>query len=186
MDDREIVALYLKRQEEAIMRTDEKYRWMCLRLAGNILPRREDQEECVNDAYLGLWNTIPPKQPQRLGAYLSRITRGLAIDRWRSIQAGKRGGGQLTCALEELEGVLCAGKSPEEQLEQQELRELLDRFLFQLTDVQRRVLLRRYWYFDSAQDIARELGLTGAGVRSMLHRLRKRLKRYLEQEGVIQ
>lgn len=186
MEDREIVELYLQRREDAIKRTDEKYRWMCLRLAGNILPRREDQEECINDAYLNLWNTIPPKEPQRLGAYLSRITRSLAIDRWRNIQAGKRGGGQLTCALEELEGILSDGKSPEEQMEQQELRELLDRFLSELTDVQRRVFLRRYWYFDSAQDIARELGLTSAGVRSMLHRLRKRLKRYLEQEGMMQ
>ena len=168
MDDREIVALYLRRQEDAIARTDEKYRWLCFRLAGNILPRREDQEECVNDAYLGLWNTIPPKEPQRLGAYLARITRNLAIDRWRSDQARKRGGGQ----------------SPEEQLEQQELQNLLNRFLGELTDLQRRVFLRRYWYFDSAQDIARELGLTGAGVRSMLHRLRKRLKLYLEQEGI--
>ena len=170
MDDREIVALYLRRQEDAIARTDEKYRWLCFRLAGNILPRREDQEECVNDAYLGLWNTIPPKEPQRLGAYLARITRSLAIDRWRSDQAKKRGGGQIACALEELE--------------QQELQNLLNRFLGELTDLQRRVFLRRYWYFDSAQDIARELGLTGAGVRSMLHRLRKRLKLYLEQEGI--
>ena len=170
MDDREIVALYLRRQEDAIARTDEKYRWLCFRLAGNILPRREDQEECVNDAYLGLWNTIPPKEPQRLGAYLARITRNLAIDRWRSDQAQKRGGGQIACALEELE--------------QQELQNLLNRFLGELTDLQRRVFLRRYWYFDSAQDIARELGLTGAGVRTMLHRLRKRLKLYLEQEGI--
>ena len=168
MDDREIVALYLRRQEDAIARTDEKYRWLCFRLAGNILPRREDQEECVNDAYLGLWNTIPPKEPQRLGAYLARITRNLAIDRWRSDQARKRGGGQ----------------SPEEQLEQQELQNLLNRFLGELTDLQRRVFLRRYWYFDSAQDIAGELGLTGAGVRSMLHRLRRQLKQYLEQEGM--
>ena len=106
MDDREIVALYLRRQEDAIARTDEKYRWLCFRLAGNILPRREDQEECVNDAYLGLWNTIPPKEPQRLGAYLARITRNFAIDRWRSDQARKRGGGQIACALEELEQTL--------------------------------------------------------------------------------
>lgn len=184
MDDREIVALYLRRREDAIARTDEKYRWLCFQLAGNILPRREDQEECVNDAYLSLWNTIPPKEPQRLGAYLARITRSLAIDRWRHIQARKRGGGQIACALEELEQTLSGGKSPEEQLEQQELRELLNRFLAGLTDVQRRVFLRRYWYFDSAQDIAGELGLTGAGVRSMLHRLRRQLKQYLEQEGM--
>ena len=181
MDDREIVALYLRRREDAIARTDEKYRWLCFQLAGNILPRREDQEECVNDAYLSLWNTIPPKEPQRLGAW---ITRSLAIDRWRHIQARKRGGGQIACALEELEQTLSGGKSPEEQLEQQELRELLNRFLAGLTDVQRRVFLRRYWYFDSAQDIAGELGLTGAGVRSMLHRLRRQLKQYLEQEGM--
>lgn len=151
---------------------------------GNILPRREDQEECVNDAYLGLWNTIPPKEPQRLGAYLARITRSLAIDRWRSDQARKRGGGQIACALEELEQTLSGGQNPEEQLEQQELQNLLNRFLGELTDLQRRVFLQRYWYFDSAQDIVRELGLTGAGVRSMLHRLRKRLKLYLEQEGI--
>ena len=184
MDDREIVTLYLQRREDAIARTDEKYRWLCFHLAGNILPQREDQEECVSDAYLCLWNTIPPKEPRRLGAYLARIIRSLAVDRWRSIQAGKRGGGQIAYALEELEQTLSGGKTPEEQLEQQELRSILNGFLGELTDLQRRVFLRRYWYFDSAQDIARELGLTSAGVRSMLHRLRKRLKTYLEQEGI--
>ena len=97
---------------------------------------------------------------------------------------GRWKNGQIACALEELEQTLSGGQSPEEQLEQQELQNLLNRFLGELTDLQRRVFLRRYWYFDSAQDIARELGLTGAGVRSMLHRLRKRLKLYLEQEGI--
>ncbi len=183
MDDRQIVELYLQRREEAIVCTDAKYRGLCLHLAGNILSRREDREECLNDAYLELWNTIPPKEPQRLGAYLSRITRSLAIDRWRKDQADKRGGGQLDCALEELDYMLSGGKSPEEQLEAQALRAALNRFLSELTVTQRRVFLRRYWYFDSAQEIAGELGLTAAGVRAMLHRLRKRLKRCLEQEG---
>ena len=79
MDDREIVALYLQRREDAIARTDEKYRWLCFRLAGNILPRREDQEECVNDAYLSLWNTIPPKEPQRLGPILHGLPEALPL-----------------------------------------------------------------------------------------------------------
>lgn len=184
MEDQTIVALYMARREEAITRTDEKYRRMAAGLAGNILRAREDVEECVSDAYLTLWNTIPPQCPRRLGAYLAKVTRSLAIDRWRSSQAKKRSGGQMGYALEEMEYMLSADGSAEDAVLKQELRETLERFLAGLSDTQRRAFLMRYWYFESAQEIAGELGMTGAGVRTMLHRLRRQLKAYLEQEGM--
>ena len=160
MEDQSIVALYMARRGEAITRTDEKYRRLAVYLAGNILTVREDVEECVSDAYLTLWNTIPPQQPKRLG------------------------GGQIVYALEELEYMVSSDGSAEDTVLKQELRETLGRFLAGLNDTQRRAFLMRYWYFASAQDIAGELGMTGAGVRTMLHRLRKQLKAYLEQEGM--
>ena len=184
MEDQTIVELYVARREEAISRTDEKYRRLAASLAGNILTAREDVEECVSDAYLTLWNTIPPQQPKRLGAYLAKVTRSLAVDRWRSSQTRKRGGGQIVYALEEMEYMLTTGGSAEDAVLKQELRETLERFLAGLNDTQRRAFLMRYWYFASAQEIAGELGMTGTGVRTMLHRLRKQLKVYLEQEGM--
>lgn len=184
MEDQSIVALYMARREEAITRTDEKYRRLAVYLAGNILTVREDVEECVSDAYLTLWNTIPPQHPKRLGAYLAKVTRSLAIDRWRRGQTKKRGGGQIVYALVELEYMVSSDGSAEDTVLKQELRETLGRFLAGLSDTQRRAFLMRYWYFASAQDIAGELGMTGAGVRTMLHRLRKQLKAYLEQEGM--
>ena len=114
MEDQSIVALYMARREEAITRTDEKYRRLAVYLAGNILTVREDVEECVSDAYLTLWNTIPPQQPKRLGASLAKVTRSLAIDRWRRGQTKKRGGGQIVYALEELEYMVSSDGSAED------------------------------------------------------------------------
>ena len=104
MEDQGIVALFFDRSEQAIAETDKKYGAYCYAIAYNILACREDSQECVSDTYLRAWNTIPPKKPRLLNAFLGKITRHISIDRWRRLGAKKRGGGEVTLALEELRG----------------------------------------------------------------------------------
>ena len=93
MEDLHILELYRARDEQAIARTEEKYGRLCHTVAMNILGSREDTEECVNDTWLQAWNAIPPESPTRLGAYLCRITRNLAINHYRADRREKRGMG---------------------------------------------------------------------------------------------
>ena len=75
MEDRHILRLYISRDEAALSATAEKYGNYCRSIAHHILGNAEDAEECVNDAWLGAWNTIPPKQPENLATYLGKLTR---------------------------------------------------------------------------------------------------------------
>ena len=103
MEDQGIIALFFKRSEQAIEETDKKYGGYCYSIAYNILTNREDSEESVSDTYLAAWNTIPPRCPNFLNAFLAKMTRHISIDRWRKLSAKKRGGGEIILALEELE-----------------------------------------------------------------------------------
>lgn len=183
MTDTEIIELYFCRSEQAIEETAIHYGHLFYRIAYNILTNREDAEECVSDTYLTAWNTIPPTRPNRLGVFLSKVTRRLSIDKWRKNTAVKRGGGQLTLALEELEGSLSAQSDVEEHYLQQELTELLNRFLLGLPEQERNVFICRYWYLDSIREISQDFGFTQGKVKSMLMRTRNKLRTYLEKEG---
>ena len=107
MDDESIVSLYFSRSESAIRETEAKYGPALSDCAYNILLSRRDTEECVNDAYLGAWNSIPPARPASLRAYLLKITRNIAISRLRQNLAKKRSR-ELEISLSELEDVLPA------------------------------------------------------------------------------
>lgn len=183
MTDEQIVTLFFSRSERAIKETDKKYGAMFQRMAYNILYSHEDAEECVNDTYLTAWSTIPPARPQRLGVFLGKITRNLSIDRWRTRNAAKRGGGELTLAIEELDWTLASEDNLEETCIRRELTELLNRFLSSLPDTERDVFLCRYWYLDSIKEIAGDFGFTQGKVKSMLMRTRNKLKAYLIENG---
>lgn len=183
MDDKSIVDLYFSRCEEAISQTEKKYGHYCYAIAYNILKSKEDAEESVSDTYMAAWRAIPPRRPAVLSTFLGKITRHLAIDRWRERGADKRGGGEITLALEELEDCASNAPTPEDAYQQKELRAAYIRFLDRLEVMERRVFLRRYWYLDSIEDIASGCGFSKSKVKSMLHRTRNKLRQQLEKEG---
>lgn len=185
MEDTNIINLYFARSEQAIQETERKYGGYCYSIAFNILTDREDAQECVSDTYLAAWNTIPPQKPTLLSAFLGRITRYISIDRWRKRSSLKRGGGEITLALEELEDCASQADSPEITAEKHQTAAALNSFLHTLPDTERNILLCRYWYLDSIEQIAQSTGFTTAKVKSILHRTRKKLRKHLEKEALI-
>ena len=183
MDDARIVALYWDRSDEAIPETASKYGSYLTSISQNILASREDAEECVNDTYHDAWNAMPPHRPSILSTFLGKITRRISIDRRRQLTAEKRGGGELTLALEELEDCVSGTGSIENEMERKELARLFNDFLNTLPVTERRVFLCRYWYMDSIQSIAQQFGFSQSKVASMLHRTRAKLRAALEKEG---
>lgn len=183
MEDQKIIDLYWQRSEQAIVETDTKYGGYCYSIAYNILTNREDSEESVSDTYMAAWQSIPPKRPGILPAFLGKITRHLSIDRWRRKTADKRGGSEVSLALEELEGCVSGMESVEDRLQRKELTVLINRFLDSLPETERNVFLCRYWYADSVQDVADTFGFSVAKVNSMLYRTRQKLRRQLQKEG---
>lgn len=184
MEDSAIIELYWAREERALVETESKYGGYCRTIARNILNNREDAEECVNDTYFRAWNTMPPKRPSVLGAFLGKITRNLSLDRCKFAQAEKRGGGQAALALEELGDCIPVRDSLEARMEAEELARCLDRFLRSLPDRECCIFLRRYWYVDSVLEIAKRYQMAEGSVKSTLHRIRRKLRTYLEKEGV--
>lgn len=181
MDDELIVQLYWNRSENAIRETDRKYGSYCKSIAYNILQNVEDAEESVNDTYMDAWNAIPPHRPSILATFLGKITRRIAVDRWRSKNRRKRGGGEIPLALEELEECIPGAQNVEKELERRELVERINMFLDTLTVAERRIFLCRYWYMDSIKEISRKSGFSQSKVMSMLHRLRQRLRLSLKE-----
>lgn len=185
MDDNSILELYFERSEAAVSETAVKYGGYCYQIAYNILTSKEDAEESVNDTYLTAWNSIPPRRPSILAAFLGKVTRHLSIDRWRMTNAKKRGGGEFELALEELEGCVSGEETVEGEYNRRELRRSLNKFLGTLTETERNVFLCRYWYLDSVAQVAQMFGFSESKVKSMLFRIRGKLRKQLEQEGLL-
>ena len=183
MEDRDIVALYFARSENAIAETARKFGAYCRTIAYNILASRRDAEECENDTWLAAWNSMPPNRPARLAPYLGRITRNLAVDRYDQRRAQKRGDG-FDAVLDELADCLPAPGTVAGEVEAAETARQISDFLRAQPEQARRIFLRRYWYCDKTGDIARRYGITESKVRVTLHRMREKLKVYLEQQGV--
>ena len=184
MEDSEIVELYFARNEEAIAYSRGKYGKMLYGIALNILRVREDAEECENDTYFTAWNKIPPERPTLLGAYLSKITRFLSFNRRKAEAADKR---PKTLAIENelLECLPDAGETPEEALISGCLREALNDFLHSLRQEERIVFLRRYFYGDPIARIAERTGFSEGKIKTLLFRVRGRLKEKLGKEGLL-
>ena len=186
MDDREIIELYWVRSESAIVQTAEKYGRYSHRIAYAILRNFEDSEECVNDTYIKVWNSIPPQRPSNLAAYIARITRNLSLDKYRASTAEKRGAGHTETVLSELQYCIAGFDDGREFEDQLALVDVLNRFLGSLSPQSRKVFMRRYWYFSSIKEIANEYHMTEGKVKMLLLRVRRELKKYLEREGVSQ
>lgn len=183
VEDHAIVELYFARDENAIAETAKKFGAYCRTIAYNILASRRDAEECENDTWLAAWNSIPPNRPGRLAPYLGRITRNLALDRHDYATARKRGG-TLGGVLLELDECLPAPGTVAEHAEAAETARQISAFLRTLPQESRGIFLRRYWYCDATADIAKRYHVSESKVRVTLHRVRGKLKHYLEQEGV--
>lgn len=184
MEDEAIYTLYFQRNEGAIAATHQKYGSWCRGIAHRILNCKEETEECVSDTYLAAWNHIPPQKPKVFRAWLGKITRNLALDRWRKLTAEKRGGGETDLALEELSFCVSGSECVEEAMDAKEIDRVIDLFLSGLSSTQRNIFLRRYWHMTPIREIAETYHMSESKVRSMLLRLRKKLKELLEKEGI--
>lgn len=182
MEDTEIVELFWHRKPEALEAAGRKYGKLCCRVAKNIVGSREDAEECVNDAYLALWNSIPPERPKALGAYITTLTRNVSLSRYRSLHSKKRGSGQTEAALDELSECLAGESDVAREFESKALTEEINRFLFTLSKDDRIIFLYRYWLMLSAPEIAEKFGYSQSKIGSSLHRTRKKLKAHLAKE----
>lgn len=183
MEDKQIVQLYLNRDETAIAHTTQKYGKYCNSIAKNILGSNEDAEECVNDTYLRAWNAIPPNIPDMLSTFLGKITRNLAFNKYRHDKAAKRGGGQISLILDELSECIADTNSVEEKMEYQELVNSINMFLATLSEDKRNIFIRRYWYSDSVKDIAKAYSMKENSVSMLLIRQRAKLHDYLLERG---
>ena len=183
MEDSAIVDLYWQRSERAIDESEQKYGAYCCTVAYNILSDSQDAEECVNDTWLGAWNAIPDARPTRLGAFLCKITRNLSLDRLRHRTRLKRGG--AVAVLEELRECIPSRTDVAETLERRELLEAVNAFLAELPAQERTAFVGRYWLMLPLQDMARHLNCREGTLKSSLHRTRKKLRRHLEQEGLL-
>ena len=181
MEDKDIIALYWARSEEAIRRTAEKYGAYCAQIIRRVLGDGRDAEECLSDTWLGAWNAMPPQRPARLPPFLGRIARNTALDRYDYNRAQRRDGG-FEAVLEELAD--CVGGTPlEEDFDFRRLGEAISGYLDTASPAARLAFLRRYWYCDSVSEIAAGTGYSQSKVKSLLHRTRRGLKEHLRKEG---
>ena len=183
MDDIKIIDLFFARSELAIEALDGKYGAICHNLSRSILKDQQDAEECVNDAYLGVWNAIPPHSPNPLSVFVCKIVRNISMMRYRANTALKRNS-NYDSTMEELENCLSSSVSVEDSLEEKELIAIIEDFLRGLSQENRVIFLRRYWYGESIAEIAEACGAGSGRIRSSLFRTRARLRRRLEEEGV--
>ncbi len=183
MEDRDIVQLYLERNERAISETSSKYEGYCSSIAMNILNNREDAEECVNETYLNTWKSIPPHKPKMLSTFLGKIVRNLSFNKYKSIHSKKRGGYEISLILDELAEIVSDEASAEDNVIRNELIKTVDGFIASLSEEKRYVFIRRYWYSDSIAKIAEQCGRSENSVYVELSRMRKKLRDYLTERG---
>ena len=183
IEDEKIIDLFFNRSEKAIQELDIKYGKVCHKLSYNILNNKQDAEECVNDAYLGAWNAIPPTRPNPLLSYIVKIVRNISLKIYWRKEAAKRSS-HYTIALEEIEACIAAPNTVEAEIETRELARIIESFLDTLTTENRVIFMRRYWFSDSYKDIAEFVGLSEKNISVRLTRIREKMKQYLIEREV--
>jgi RNA polymerase sigma-70 factor (ECF subfamily) len=185
MDDNEIIGLFWERSESAISALSEKYSRYCRVIALNILGNMEDAEEILNDTYNRIWNAIPPERPNNLRAFIGRITRNLSLDKLEKAKAAKRGGGQFDALLSELEECIADSRdSFGELIETEAITVALNAFLSGQTAENRRIFVRRYWRAASIEEIAADFNMSVGKAKTILFRMRNKLRKHLESEEI--
>ena len=183
IDDEKIIEMFFGRSEQGIRELDIKYGKVCHNLSYNIVNNRQDAEECVNDAYLGAWNAIPPVRPNPLLSYIVKIVRNISLKIYWRKEAAKRSG-HYKIALEEIEDYIADQKTVEDEIEARELARIIEEFLDTLTLENRVIFMRRYWFADSYTDIAKFMGLSEKNISVRLTRIREKMKQYLIEREV--
>ena len=183
--DEQIIAQITARDERALEALTDAYGKICRRTAQNILGNSADADEAFNDALFRAWNAIPMNPPAHLQAYLITLTRRIALDMRKSQTRSKRGGGTVPAALSELEECISADSDVEQILNRNALRTAMNQYLETLSDEKRRIFIERYTFLMPPGDIAKRHAMTTASVRMALSRMRKALKKFLEQEGLL-
>ncbi len=182
MDDRQIIELFNARQEQAIIELSKKYGKLCKRVAFNITGSESDAEECVNDAYLAVWNQIPPQSPDNLRTYLLKIVRNLSLKRKRSNTVMKRNDTSQV-EFDEVYEIISDHESTENAFDAKELQRHIDAFLDTLDKNSRVMFIRRYWFCDTVENIAKTFGKSNHYVSVKINRTKENLKKYLKKEG---
>ena len=183
MDDEKIIEMFFERSEQAIKELDIKYGKLCHKLAYNILGNHFDAEECVNDAYLGVWNAIPPAKPNPLQAYICKIVRNTSLKLYYKQKAAKRSS-MYEISMSEMEEILPSPNTVEDEIETRELAHIIDDFLETMTAENRVIFMLRYAYSETYADIAKRVGLTEKNVSVRLSRIRQKMKQYLIEREV--
>ena len=181
MEDKKIVALYWERNESAISESEAKYGKYCYSVAYNVLRSHEDSEECLDDTWVGAWRAMPPERPSKLSSFLARITRNIAIDRYRRYSAKKRSA-EVDMAIDEFWECIPSEDAPIDEV--LGLREAINGALASLEPKARVIFMRRYWYSMSIKDIAESMHISETHVSVVLHRTRSKFKEYLTKEGI--
>lgn len=184
MTDEAIVALYFARDEAAISESDRKYGAYCTKIAMNILGDVSDSEECVNDTWLGAWRSIPPKSPANLAAYLGKITRNLSINRHQMRHAEKRVINEFALSLNELDECIPGSPSAEPDVCAEQVGASISAFLHAQKDLERRIFVRRYFFCEAIAELATQFDMSESRVKSMLFRMRVKLRKHLESDGI--
>lgn len=182
LNDSHIIDLYFQRDETAIKQTNTKYGALCRYISNNIISNPQDSEECVNDAYYKLWNTIPPTKPQNLKAYICRIIRNISIDLYRKRKTSNRPCLSFDNVIEELD-IIFSQHTLDEEVDIRQLGKTIDQFLEATTKSNRIIFVRRYFFGDSIKDIANRLSLSENNIKVNLYRSRENLKKALKKEG---
>ena len=183
IDDEKIIEMFFERSEQGIRELDIKYGKACHNLSYHIVGSRQDAEECVNDAYLGAWNAIPPARPNPLLSYLLKIVRNISLKIYWRKEAAKRSS-HYTIALEEIEACIADQKNIEEEIEVRELACIIESFLDTLTIENRVIFMRRYWYLSPIKEISTDYSISESKVKMSLLRSRNELRQLLEKEGI--
>ena len=183
MEDSAIIALYFDRNEAAIRETDNKYGAFCHKIAFNILSVNEDTEECVSDTYMKVWNLIPPERPIKFMAWLGKIVRNTALSMYTKLHAKKRFNG-MELMLDELSECIPSGVSLEKEIEDKEITIAINTWLKSISAEERYLFIRRYWYGDAVNELAKQQKVSPHTMTQRLYRIREKLKLYFEREGI--
>lgn len=183
MEDAEIIKLFKERDETAISALSQKYGGLCISLCKNILRDTRDAEECLNEALLKAWEAIPLNPPVYLSAYIAKIAKNTALNKYKLQHREKRSAAEPDAAFEELEGFVFTEKSVEEEAERNEILAAINGFLEKLPRKKRMIFVRRYWYCDSVANIAAFAGISENNASVTLNRTRSALKKHLQKRG---
>ena len=182
--DESIITLYFDRDRRAIEETDKKYGKRLYSVSYNIVCDKGDAEECRNSAYFKAWNSIPPHEPrQYLFPFLARIIRRLSLNVCKERNTQKRSVTYVQLS-EELENCIPSPDDTESKLDDMAIRDAINGFLSSLSENNRRLFMRRYFYGDSTAAISAGTGMSESAVKTALFRCRQKLLSYLQNEGI--